>query len=136
MTQGMHSALLQLKLLLLFRFDLQLECLNDLGVNIVKADVDLDIKLLYNARGHLPDFLINLYEVQVDDESSLSILQTHLIKLLQHHCDQQIIRLVDLEEVNEDQIDDALQESVGLAILFLLEYLQDALNEEVYAAEY
>lgn len=136
MTQGMHSTLLQLKLLLLFRLNLQLECLNDFGVNLVKADVDLDIELLDNARGHLPDLLINLNEVQVDDESSLSILQTHLIKLLQHHCDQQVIRLVDLEEVHKDQIDHALQESVGLAILFLLEDLQDTLDEEVYATEY
>ena len=81
----------------LFNLDTDFKCLNDLSVNIVEANANFDVELLYYARCHLSDFLVNLDEVEINYEGSFGIFQTHLFKLFEHYSYQQIIRLVNLE---------------------------------------
>jgi hypothetical protein len=121
--------------LALFLLDAQFESLHYLSIDVIESDVNLDMKLGDDAGGHLPDLLVDLHEVEVYDESAFSVLQAHLLELVEHHGDQHVVGLVDLQQVHEDEVDHALEDALGLAVLFLFEDLQDALDQTVDAAE-
>lgn len=121
--------------LLLLGLDAYLECLNDLGIYLVEAYVYSDVELLNDTRRHLPNLLVDLHKVQVDYECTLRILQGHLVKLLQHYRNEQIVGLIDLEEVDENEVDNALQNAEGVAVLLLFKNFEDALDETINSTE-
>lgn len=93
------------------------------------------MKLGDDAGGHLPDLLVDLHKVKVYYECAFGVLQAHFLELVKHHGDKHVVGLVDLQQVHEDQVDDALQDALSLAVLFLFEDLKDALDQTVDAAE-
>jgi len=137
MCHNIMNRLLRLRFLFfaLFLFDAQLESLHYLSIDVIESDVDLDMKLGDDAGGHLSDLLVDLHEVEVDDKCTFGVLQAHLLKLVEHDGDQHVVGLIDLQQVHEDEVDDALEDALSLAVLFLFEDLKDALDQTVDAAE-
>ena len=112
--------LLQLRLLLAAAtLNYFVEVVEHFGVDVVEVDFDLalalDLKKTNDAGCHLPDLFVDPHKISVDDVASLAVLDRHVVDLGEHLRDQEVVALVDAAEVDENQEDYVLKNSVPLA---------------------
>lgn len=89
-----------------------------------------------DAGSHGANFLVDSDEISVSQVAPLAVLQGHLVYTSQHRRHQQVVRLVDLAEVDEGEERDVLENAVLLAEVTLLEQAEHILDQVVYHGQY